>query len=184
MTLPEFDEYLADFPWFWPGVAISIVICIPLSGRVARALEVRRALAMALILGVGLIVSATLTPSVDSLSFGTIGRGSCDVGRFWPASVAEFLSFGDPTFNLLLFLPLGVAIGLLPVTRRKLIVAFAALAFPFVIETIQLLATGLDRACQSSDVSDNVAGLVIGFAVGAVVRAWQPRRTAGPYTAG
>jgi len=165
----DFIAYLADYAWFWPGVATSIVLGIVLSRRVARALKVRRTVAMTLLLSLGLIASATLTPSREAVRFGTIGSGSCDLGRIGPASLAELLAFGDPTLNVLLFIPLGVVIGLFPASRRKVVLVVAALALPFAIETIQLLARGLDRACQSSDVSDNLTGLVIGLVVGLVV---------------
>lgn len=165
----DFIAYLADYAWFWPGVATSIVLGIVLSRRIARALKVRRTVAMTLLLSLGLIASATLTPSREAVRFGTIGSGSCDLGRIGPASLAELLAFGDPTLNVLLFIPLGVVIGLFPASRRKVVLVVAALALPFAIETIQLLARGLDRACQSSDVSDNLTGLVIGLVVGLVV---------------
>jgi len=165
----DFIAYLADYAWFWPGVATSIVLGIVLSRRVARALKVRRTVAMTLLLSLGLIASATLTPSREAVRFGTIGSGSCDLGRIGPASLAELLAFGDPTLNVLLFIPLGVVIGLFPASRRKVVLVVAALALPFAIETIQLLTRGLDRACQSSDVSDNLTGLVIGLLVGLVV---------------
>lgn len=166
----DFIAYLADYAWFWPGVATSIVLGIVLSRRVARAFKVRRTVAMTLLLSLGLIASATLTPSREAVRFGTIGSGSCDLGRIGPASLAELLAFGDPTLNVLLFIPLGVVIGLFPASRRKVVLVVAALALPFAIETIQLLARGLDRACQSSDVSDNLTGLVIGLVVGVVAR--------------
>lgn len=165
----DFIAYLADYAWFWPGVATSIVLGIVLSRRVARALKVRRTVAMTLLLSLGLIASATLTPSREAVRFGTIGSGSCDLGRIGPASLAELLAFGDPTLNVLLFIPLGVVIGLFPASRRKVVLVVAALALSPAIETIQLLARGLDRACQSSDVSDNLTGLVIGLVVGLVV---------------
>lgn len=172
----DFIAYLADYAWFWPGVATSIVLGIVLSRRVARALKVRRTVAMTLLLSLGLIASATLTPSREAVRFGTIGSGSCDLGRIGPASLAELLAFGDPTLNVLLFIPLGVVIGLFPASRRKVVLVVAALALPFAIETIQLLARGLDRACQSSDVSDNLTGLVIGLVVGLVVGVVARRR--------
>lgn len=165
----DFIAYLADYAWFWPGVATSIVLGIVLSRRVARALKARRTVAMTLLLSLGLIASATLTPSREAVRFGTIGSGSCDLGRIGPASLAELLAFGDPTLNVLLFIPLGVVIGLFPASRRKVVLVVAALALSPAIETIQLLARGLDRACQSSDVSDNLTGLVIGLVVGLVV---------------
>jgi NhaP-type Na+/H+ or K+/H+ antiporter len=45
-----------------------------------------------------------------------------------------------------------------------------AVILPFAIEMIQLLATGLGRACQTSDVADNLTGLAIGLVVGVVAR--------------
>lgn len=170
MTLLEFRRYLADVAWFWPGVVISIALGIVLSPRAARTLGIRRAVATMLIVALGVIASATLTPSREALRFGTIGSGSCDLSRIGPASWADLFGFGDPTFNVLLFIPLGVAIGLFHTSRRQAFVIFIAIALPFAIETIQLLATGLDRACQSADVSDNLTGLVIGLAVGVVAR--------------
>ncbi len=53
---------------------------------------------------------------------------------------------------------------------RKVAVLLGAFALPIVIETVQLLATSLDRACQTSDISDNLTGLVIGLVAGVLVR--------------
>ena len=170
MSLDDLREYLADFAWFWPGVLISLALGIVFGRRLGRALRISRALATALILGVGLIASATLTPSREALTQGAIGTGTCQIGRIGPASIVELLSFGDPTFNVLLFVPLGVALGLLPVSRRMAALVIAAVILPFAIETIQLLATGLGRGCQSSDVADNLTGLVIGLVIGLVGR--------------
>jgi hypothetical protein len=172
----DFREYLGDFAWFWPGVMLSIALGLAIGGRAAQALRVPRAIATALILGVGLIASATLTPSREALTQGAIGTGTCQIGRIGPASIAELLSFGDPTFNVLLFVPLGVAIGLFPVSRWMAALVMAAAILPFAIEAIQLLATGLGRGCQSSDVADNLTGLVIGLVMGVVAR----RLTGGP----
>ena len=170
VTLQEFRRYLADVAWFWPGVAISIVLGVALGARVARVLDVRRSVGAMLVTFFGLIASATLTPSREALRFGAIGSGVCDLSRIGPASWQDLFGFGDPTFNVLLFIPLGVAIGLVPPSRRQALLIVVAIALPFAIETIQLLATTLDRACQGADVSDNLTGLVIGIAVGAMVR--------------
>ena len=84
------------------------------------------------------------------------------------------------THNVILFVPLGLAIGLLgrsAVTARLLV---AALASPVVIEAIQSLAPMLGRGCQSRDVVDNLLGLGIGLVLGAllsVVRAGRTRRS-------
>ncbi len=170
MSFHDLREYLSEFAWLRPGIIISIVLSVVLGARAARALRVSRVVATTLIFGAGLIASATLTPSREALTQGAIGTGTCEFRRVVPASVAELLSLGDPTFNVLLFVPLGLAIGLLPRSRRKVLLVAAAFALPFAIEAIQLLATGLGRGCQSSDVADNLTGLVIGLVVGFVAR--------------
>lgn len=168
MSIHDLREYLSEFAWLRPGIAISVVLSIVLGGRAARALGVSRMVATTLLFGAGLIVAATLTPSREALTQGAVGTGTCEFGRVVPASVAELLSLGDPTFNVLLFVPLGLAIGLFPATRRKPLLVSAAFVLPLGIEAIQLLATGLGRGCQSSDVADNLTGLVIGLAIGVV----------------
>lgn len=50
----------------------------------------------------------------------------------------------------------------------------AAVALPFVIEATQLLVPSLGRACESADVVDNLTGLVLGLAAGAVVARFAP----------
>ncbi len=170
MSLDDLREYLEDFAWFWPGVLISLALGIAFGRRLGRGLRVPRAVATLLILGAGLVASATLTPSREALTQGAIGTGRCEIGRVGPASLGELLSFGDPTFNVLLFVPLGLAIGLFPASRRMAVLLLAAVILPFAIETIQLLATGLGRACQSSDVADNLTGLAIGLVIGVVAR--------------
>ena len=170
MTLREFRLYLADVAWFWPGVAISIVLGVALGARVARVFGVQRSVGAMIVTFFGVIGSATLTPSREALRFGDIGSGVCDLSRVGPASWQDLFGFADPTFNVLLFIPLGVAIGFVPPSRWRALLIVVAIALPFAIETIQLLATTLDRACQSADVSDNLTGLVTGIAVGAMVR--------------
>ena len=171
MTFWEFREYLSEVAWFWPGIVGSILLSLVLSSPVARWTASRRAIGAALVFSVGLVVSATLTPSLEAVRRGAIGGGSCDLDRIGPASLAEMVAFGDPTFNILLFVPLGVACGLLPSSPRSLALLLGALVLPLAIEMVQLVATSLDRACQTSDVSDNLSGLLIGFAIGLLARA-------------
>ena len=176
MSFDDLREYLEDFAWFWPGVLVSLALGIVFGRWLGRALRVPRAVATLLIFGAGLIASATLTPSREALTQGAVGSGTCEIARIGPASIAELLSFGDPTYNVVLFVPLGLAIGLIPASRRMAALVLAAVILPFAIETIQLLATGLGRACQSSDVVDNLTGLVIGLVIGVVAR----RLSGGP----
>jgi glycopeptide antibiotics resistance protein len=165
VTFNDFRDYLRDFAWFWPGVGLTIVAGVVLSPFVARTLRVRWAVSMLFILSLGLIVSATLTPSREALRFGALGTGTCDLSRIGIASMAD-LALGDPAFNILLYVPLGLAIGLFPASRFKAALIVAAIVLPFAIETIQMVAVVLDRACQSADISDNVTGLLIGLVVG------------------
>jgi glycopeptide antibiotics resistance protein len=165
----EFARYLADFAWFWPGVAITIVVGIALGGRVGTALGLRRAVASLLLLGFGVILSATLTPSREALAFGTTGSGICDLSRIGLAPLGQLIRFGDPALNVFLYIPLGAAIGMASRSRYRILLAVGAAALPFAIEGTQLIVTWLDRACQSSDVSDNLTGLVIGALIGWLV---------------
>ena len=155
-------------PWFLPGVAIAFVVSIAASGGVGRALGVRRMVAVALVLSLGTILAATLTPQWEALAFGARGPASCDFSRIWLAPIGRLLSGDDSGGNILMFVPFGVAISLLPRSRRKAALVGFALALPFVIETTQLLVPALDRACESADVVDNLTGLVLGLAGGSV----------------
>jgi hypothetical protein len=117
---------------------------------------------------IGLVLSATLTPSrIQDIR---CGCQVCDLTRIGPAPREDLRSLNDTTLNIVLFLPLGVAVGLLQNSRRKVAIILAVAAMPFVIEGIQLVATSLHRGCESADVSDNLTGLIIGFAVGQGLR--------------
>ena len=157
-------------PWFLPGVAIWVAVGLAAGGRVGRALGVRRAVALALIVSLGIILSATLTPLRGALDFGAVGSGSCDFSRVGFAPLRDLLRLSDTSLNVLMFVPLGVTIALLPRSRLKVVVLVAAIALPFAIETTQLLVLWLDRACESADVVDNLTGLAIGLGGGVVAR--------------
>ena len=153
-------------PWFLPGVVISIVVSIAASGALGRALGVRRAVAWVMVLSLGIITAATLTPQWEALAFGARGSSSCDLSRLGLAPLRELLRLSDSGGNILMFIPLGATIGLVPRSRRKAAIVIAAIALPFGIETIQLLLPVLDRACESADVIDNLTGLAVGLAGG------------------
>ena len=157
-------------PWFLPGVAIWVAVALAAGGRVGRALGVRRTVALALIVSLGIILSATLTPLRGALDFRAVGTGSCDLSRVGLAPLRELLRPNETSLNVLLFVPLGVSIAFLPRSRLKVVVLVAAIALPFAIETTQLLVLWLDRACESADVVDNLTGLAIGLGGGIVMR--------------
>ena len=160
---------MSSVEWFGPGLVISAIVAGVVCGVVARLLGTRPLVAWLLVFSVGSIVAATLTPIHDTLETGAAGVGTCDLSRFGPAHLADLRTLNDTSLNVLLFLPLGAAIGFLPDRRGKVAVAALAVAFPFAIEGIQLVATSLHRGCQSADVADNLTGLLLGFAVGQAV---------------
>jgi len=163
-----------SIPLLLPGLILSVVIALLAGGRVGRALGVGPVAGWLLIVSIGLVVVATLTPQAAALEIGHAGSGTCNLARFSFASLEEYGSGHEATGNVLLFVPLGVAIGWLPRSRPKAVLLALAIALPFVVETTQMLLPVLDRACESADVVDNLlglaTGLVLGAAAGLVVR--------------
>ena len=176
MRFNDIGWILGPSPLFLPGVGISLLVSRLASSRVGRALGVRPGLAFALLLSIGLIVSATLTPSPEEFQYAVGGTGApeihatCDLSRIGLPPLESFGSMNDDSLNVLLFLPLGTALALLPGSRRKAGLVVGALAAPFAIETVQLILPHLGRACQASDVADNLTGLAAGLIFGTVVR--------------
>jgi hypothetical protein len=155
------------YPGFIPGTAVSIVVALVLSGTVARRLGTSRGVAWLLVASLGSILAVALTPGRGApVPQPSPGGAACDVTRFGPASWAEYLQLGETTFNVLLFIPLGIAVALLPRSRIKSGIVLGAVTIPLAIETIQLAAAPLGRACQSADVFDNLTGLAIGLGAG------------------
>jgi len=154
---------LSGYPGFLPGVVVSILVAYVASTAVARVFRVGRFVGGALVFGLLIIVSATLTPGGTAARAGGL---TCDVSRIGLAPLHDLLRISEVSLNVALFIPLGAALGLLPRSGRKATAIIAALALPVAIETIQLLVPFLERACQSADVSDNVTGLLIGLGVG------------------
>jgi len=163
----HFGEFRV-LPWFLPAVAISVAVGLVVNGRVARTLGIRRAVALTLVLSLGAILSATLTPLRGALAFGTIGTGTCDLSRMGLAPLRELFAVNDVSLNVLLFVPLGLSIAFIPRSRLKVIVLIASIGLPFAIEGTQLLVPALDRACESADVVDNLTGLTVGLVFGVV----------------
>jgi glycopeptide antibiotics resistance protein len=152
-------------PWLLPGLLASMVVGVVVSGWIARRIGSGRAVAWGLFVGFGLVFAATLTPLREGLELGAT-VGTCDFQRVGIAPLAELLRIGDTSLNVLLFIPLGFAVGLIPASRRRNVILILAIAAPFAIETWQLLLPVLGRGCQSADVFDNLTGLLIGGVIG------------------
>jgi VanZ like family len=157
-------------PWLIPGVALSMAIGLLASRPVGRWLAVGRPLAWAIVVGFGLIVSATLTPLRGGPDLQAVGIGTCDVSRIGPAPIGQLVHVDETSLNVALFIPLGIAIGLVRTSRARTALILGSIALPFAIEAIQLLAPILDRGCQSSDVVDNLTGLAVGLVIGTGLR--------------
>lgn len=157
-------------PWLLPGVTISVIASLVVSGPVGRSLRVSRLVAWVMVLSFGIIVATTLTPQWEALAFGAQGASTCDLSRVGLAPLDELLTINETSLNILLFIPLGASIAFIPWSWRMVLAVVAAVALPLAIETTQLLLPVLDRGCQSADVVDNLTGLVIGLAIGVVAR--------------
>ena len=158
-------------PWFVPGALLSVALGLAIQRPVARALAVPPALATALIVSLGLIVSATLTPLWIALESDVAGTGRCDLSRLGLPSLGDLVRSGSNDIgpNILLFVPLGLAVGLVPRSWQKAVVFGAAVAAPLLIEVTQLLVPVLARGCESADVFDNLLGLALGLTTAAVL---------------
>ena len=166
-----------DLPWFLPGLAITTVSALAVAGRVARRLRTESWIAFLLVMNAGAVLAATIPPDAGGFSARPSAPGRCDFGRIGLAPLSQYLHLGDTSLNVLLFVPLGLAVGLLgrsPATARLLV---AALALPLAIEAIQSLLPMLGRGCQSRDVVDNLLGLGIGLALGVLLSVVRARRT-------
>lgn len=172
---------MTNVPWFFPGFVISIVVGVLASRPAARLLGASGPVAGLLLTSVGIIVAATLTPFRDAFLPGPVQPLPCDFSRIGLAPLSELTFRNDTSLNVLLFVPFGAALGLIPNSLRKLLVLVFALTLPFLIELTQLVVPLLARGCQSADVIDNLTGLVVGFAV-ATPAGWLLRTLRSPGT--
>src|SRR4051794_41824388 len=109
----------------------------------------------------GAIIATRMQPVFGSPDPGT-GPGICVTARWWPASLAELTSVSGASLNVVLFVPLGLALGLLPRSRRKAAVVAGAVLLPVAIETVQYLVPALGRYCDTADGVDNPTRLAGG----------------------
>ena len=158
--------HLGGYPPILPGLLLAAVLSVALTPATARRLRIAWPHAGLLLISLGIILAATLTPSREALDHGVVGTVGCDLSRIGPAPFAEYARRDDPILNVAMFFPLGLAIGLLPPSRPRLLALLAALLLPFAIEGTQAVVVVLDRACQGGDVFDNLSGLMLGLAPG------------------
>jgi hypothetical protein len=161
---------VSGITWFWPGVAVVLVMSWVLAPAVARLLRMDRRLAWLLVLTIGLVLAAEATPLRAPFGIDVTAQRPCDLGRRWFATLPEITAMGDVTLDIALYIPLGVAIALLPLSRRSAVAIAGVLALPPLIEAFQLVVPTLARGCQSGDAIDGLTGLGIGLGVGLAAR--------------
>jgi hypothetical protein len=159
-------ELIGNAPLLVPGVAIAVIAGVALAPAVASRTGLSPLLAGMLVFAVGAIVAITLTPGSGS---GFFGRSSCG-GLFPTPRLYQLASLSsEHGLNVVLFVPLGVLIGLIPRARPFAVVALGAIAMPIVIEWIQYSVPRLDRICQTWDALENLIGLAIGLGLGVAI---------------
>jgi hypothetical protein len=178
--------FAANVPYFLPFLALSLGIGLLVARRLGERLNTRPGIAFLLVASLGLVVAATLMPAAGASSGERVAAGWCDLSRVGFAPLGTLVRVNAVSLNVLLFLPLGLAIGLLPGTRARSYLIVGGFALPLVIEATQSLVTVLGRGCESADAFDNAMGLAIGLVMGLSVSAiarwlgafrlqWDPR---------
>jgi glycopeptide antibiotics resistance protein len=165
--------YLSPLPWLLPGAVAFAFLGAAVSRRLARVLDTRPVVAWSLVVGLGIILSATLTPLYGAFETPPTDPETCDLSTIGLVPLRALVTMNDRSLNVLLFIPLGLSLGLLPSSRRTTVLILAALVLPFAIETTQMLARSLSRGCEAVDVIDNLTGLALGLAAG-IFLGWLP----------
>jgi len=172
------------------GAVVSGVVAVLLALALRRRLGTVSAVAVAGLLW-SLVAIALVTLVPTRAHIGIVPAESRSESCSWDyggPSGAAFEVFGldQRTLNVLLFVPAGMFL-VLAVGRWWSGVVLAPLglvalaAYSLGIEMVQLQLARLDRACDVTDLVDNVLGAGAGFVIGLVLlpvlRPWRGRRT-------
>lgn len=134
------------------------------------------------VIGILTLIPANGAPGVVPAE-GRLTTCSWDIGGPAPEGFWIF-SGGQRMLNVLVFVPAGVLLVLAAARWRAAWVlvplGLAGLAaYSVAIEAIQLELARIDRACDVTDVIDNVTGAVLGVGIGlalaVVLRPWRQR---------
>ena len=158
------------------GALVSGVVCA-LLGLGLAAMGAARPWAVAgLLWSVVAIGLVTLLPTNGSPGWipAEEAQDACSWDYGGPAPEGFWiLGGGQRMLNTVLFIPAGMLLAVATLRRRTWWLALPGLvllaAYSVAIERVQLELTRLDRACDVTDVVDNVTGALIGFGVGVVV---------------
>jgi hypothetical protein len=160
------SEFFESYPWVLPGSALALLVSLLAARRLGAWLGVTRPVAGLMMLNVGVMLAATLTPPACGCPMEVVAVHGCGMSRIGLAPLSEVLALGVVTGNVIALIPLGFTIALVPRPRRRAAALALAIALPFAIELTQLVVVPLGRACEAGDVVDNLTGLVIGLVAG------------------
>jgi hypothetical protein len=175
------------------GALAAALVAALLAAVLRRPLGTASAVSIAGLLW-SLVAIALVTLVPTRADIGVVPAESRSEACSWdyggPSGAAfEVLGFDQRTLNVLLFVPAGLFL-VLAVGRwwSGVVLApvglLALAAYSLAIEFTQLQLARLDRACDVTDMVDNILGAGIGFAMGLVllpvVRPWRGRRSSRP----
>jgi VanZ like family len=172
-------------------IALSGLLCGLLAAALRPRLGWLSALSIAgFVWSLAVIASITLIPANGApgvvAAEGRLTTCSWDIGGPAPDGFWIFPG-GQRLLNMVVFLPAGALLVLACARWRAAWVlvpaGLAALAaYSIAIEATQLALARIDRACDVTDVIDNVTGAVLGVGLGIVLalvlRPWRGRRAA------
>ena len=175
--------------WMLLFAAVAALLALVMGLAVGRRLGAVAGVAwFGLVWSLAVIGIVTLIPAQDGLGYIPANQhaNSCswDIGGPAPGGFWIF-GGGQQLLNSLLFVPAGIFLVLVvarwPAGRLLVPVGLLALAaYSLGIEETQLHVARLDRACDVTDIIDNVSGAVLGVVVGLALlplaRPWRARR--------
>lgn len=171
-------------------VAVAGVLCIGLAVALRPRLGVVSAWSIAgFVWSIAVIGSITLIPAHGAPGIvsaeGRMTTCSWDIGGPAPDGFWIFAG-GQRLLNTIVFVPAGALLVLGVARWGRAALALVPLglaglaAYSVAIEYTQLVLARIDRACDVTDIIDNVTGALIGGAVGVllalVLRPWRSRR--------
>lgn len=172
------------------GAVLSGLACLGLTAAVRRRTGWAWAVSLGLlvwslvVLGLITLLPASgapgIVPAEDRLDYCSWDIGGPAPDGFW------IIAGGQRLLNTLVFVPSGALLVLVAARWRRTAwvtvpIGFALLAgYSVLIELTQLALARLDRACDVTDMIDNITGAAIGILIGIpialVLRPWRGRR--------
>jgi hypothetical protein len=166
---PSCATTVTDPARFAPELVLAVVF--GLAGGVLWARMARLGILLGIVTATSLtvIVALTLSPAGPFPDVGFV-PGFCETRQWGPGSFEDLTTIGEPSLNVVLFVPLGVSVAFHRGSIRLLTLVASAL-LPIAIELAQLKLPALGRYCDSMDIADNELGLLLGLGAGAIL-AW------------